>query len=253
MDFIPDLIKNYFLLLLKGIFVFIIQLISYGIVVGRQKDRHQSFFYKIPRIFHIDNIPYHAWTFSIYTSWFIYIITVFFFFPYSYHYTLFCALTLTILLNNCFFVMFPTHYPNHSEEHYAHLLRRQENDIHNKWWHDVFYKKYIKPGSKGVAVAPSAHTSISWTPVLFLLLTESSFSMKSIAFVIWGLSIIATTITTKQHYFFDVLMGFMTGSLSTLCVFYCSSRIFYVVYVMIIFTLITCGERMHKYIKRYEF
>lgn len=231
--------NNFFLSLeslQKGLLILLFQIFSYRFIYKRQKHKDSSFFFKIPRIKYLDNIPYQPWTFSIYVSWFAYMVFIFYFFDRQNHERLFFSFVLNYLFHTVIYIYFPTYYPNHNQDYFSQLKKRQEDQV-SGWWHNYFYKQYIRPKSAGIAVAPSAHTSVSWVPVFFSFFYEKS-SNYQILYCVWGVSIMLSTLTTKQHYFFDFFLGCLVGSLSVFLILFYPLNVLKIVCLLLLIFII---------------
>jgi membrane-associated phospholipid phosphatase len=246
------MIHSHFICLLKGLSLLLADVLIYNLIYLRQRHKHEDFFYKIPRISLIDNMPYRPFTFSFYLSWFFYMIVVFLFVHHTCHNQLFFSFLFNFLLSACAYVLFPSYYPNKKQSCFSELERRNTTAKMGNWWHDVVYKKYVKPGSKGVVVAPSLHTSIPWVAAFLVMLTEK-MTHRAIILIVWSVAISISTLTTKQHYFFDLISGITVASISVLCSLYYSHYQLNIMVVILLFFIMLCDmlkERKKIYQKK---
>ena len=118
-----------------------------------------------------------------------------------------------IILSVSFFLIWPTIYPRN--------LFQIPSGI-NEWTKFTFF--YLRQIDTPASCCPSLHVSCSFlSSFIFLEEQKEKFPF----FFLWSILISLSTLTTKQHYFIDVLTGFMI-SIFVYVVFYrfISYRIF---------------------------
>lgn len=138
------------------------------------------------------NVSFLPWTFLIYTSDYLLIfLSILIINEESYFLRFSRMMFATLVICGFFFLAFPTTYP------------RPAYPISNQWM--------VQAAMDLVYVADTPNNCF---PSMHVALTSvSAWSLRGCApkyfkvFVIWALAIILSTLTTKQHYFVDILGG----------------------------------------------
>ena len=108
-----------------------------------------------------------------------------------------------MVLNMILHLIIPTQCPNDPKNLSESWQGRANN---------AFFAKYFS-GFSGVVAMPSPHVSLSVLPIFFALIF-GLLSIKTALLSVWGILIIISTMTTKQHYIFDVWTGILAAFVS---------------------------------------
>lgn len=147
----------------------------------------------------IDKImPIVPWTIFIYLSeWFIYLIVLSFIFDKLTFRRLLLSFMLTFLISMCVFFLYPTiitDRPNVDGVGITYLLFKLLHFIDNP-----------------VNCFPSQHVAIVTIPPIIFWKYNKKLSLL---FWIWAILVSISTLTTKQHYFVDILGGMILAWVS---------------------------------------
>jgi len=158
-----------------------------------------NFFFNVPPqelpLLWIDRIvPLIPWTFLIYTSDYFVFLVVIFLLSEKEKFNSFTRMMFGVLLIcGAFFYGFPTTYP------------RPEYPTETHWLLGAVMQ-FVALADSPRNCFPSMHVGL--TAVATWSLRHLGFRTLSI-FSLWSFAIFASTLTTKQHYFLDILGGLM--------------------------------------------
>lgn len=155
----------------------------------------------------LDNyIPLMAWTFWIYVSDYLFLPLAGILAPTKEHFRKFrLAFWLILWIHIAIFLFFPTKVPYY-EVHGQGITESMARLVHSV---DVPCNAF-----------PSLHVSMS---VLSALVLSTFYRRYCWFMLLWGIAIIFSTLTTKQHSCYDVLGGFIVGMAVFIVAYYNSS------------------------------
>ncbi len=138
------------------------------------------------------NVPFIPWTFLIYTSDYFLIFLAILIIQEKNHFLSFSRkMFATLVLCGFFFLVFPTTYPRPSYPLVSHWLIQSAMDL-----------VYVADSPNNCF--PSMHVALTSVSAWSL---KDSYPRIFKVFAVWTLAIIFSTLTTKQHYFVDIVGG----------------------------------------------
>ncbi|NBX91692.1 MAG: hypothetical protein EB078_06680 [Proteobacteria bacterium] len=166
--------------------------VAYGLLYVIPNFFFQSTPSELPMLWIDRVIPLIPWTFIIYTSdYFIFIIAIFMFTE-RHHFNSFARMMFAVLtVCGLFFYSYPTVYPRPPYEPQSHWLIGSLMD-------------FIAMADSPRNCFPSMHVGL--TSVATWAMRPKGRKMVFL-FSGWSLAIFISTLTTKQHYFYDILGG----------------------------------------------
>lgn len=146
------------------------------------------------------SLPFVPWTFIIYVSDYLLFFTVICFLEKQAFGIFSRRMFLTLFICGFFFFFFPTIYP------------RPAYPSNQVWWVQ-FFMDLVGAADTPLNCFPSMHVALTTVGVL----SARTLGKKWFAFfVIWGLAIFITTLTTKQHYLADIVGGLLAATTACL-------------------------------------
>lgn len=178
----------------------LILLIFFSLLALYTPINHFSLFspHKLPFLFGENLIPFIGWTSYIYLSLFIYVPLAIYLIPKERHNRTILALSIMCVTHFIIFIFFPTIYPRAS--------------INTGFIMFELLKIVDAPTN----CFPSLHVAISMFLALALLRTRGD--KLSVIIFFWAIIISLSTLTTKQHYVWDVLGSLVTSCLTSLLI-----------------------------------
>ncbi len=149
---------------------------------------NRTFEHKVDLLLPIDEmIPFIPWTVFVYQSLYIMVLVGAMLCPPRDFIRIMGALIVTECIAFCFFAAFTSYYP-----------RPDPASIASPFWQDVYHFLHStdNPGN----TFPSIHATMA-----YLIGWRMRVVTGSWAWVLWGICVSLTTMTTKQHYIVDVL------------------------------------------------
>lgn len=186
--------KFFYMLYIATVFTFLYT------VVGRL---HHGDPLKLPLTIIDRQAPFLEWTFWIYVSDYLYLAITGFMMPdYAHLYRFRKAFLAVVAFHLAFFYICPTDImrPNVDGQEVSHQLGRLVHLIDNK-----------------TNCFPSLHVSLTFLAAFFI---SKMHKWLAVPACLWAIAIAASTLTTRQHYFYDVIGGLIVAIFAFAIFFY---------------------------------